>query len=319
MPCRIIGWLLASWLGCAAGANGYPAKPIRLLVPFPSGSTMDQLASTLAPKLAAQLGQPVRIENRQGAAGAIGSELATRAAPDGYTLLFATTATHSLGPVLKSSPPYQVATDFTPIIWVATSPNIVLVPMSSPARTMRAFIDYAHQHPGLLNYASSGQGGLSHLATESFMLASGTAMKHIPYRASDLAKSDLISGQLDFMVDSLLTSQMHLNDGKLRVLAVTSLQASALVPGRPTLAEVLPGYESSTWFGLYGPRALPADITLKLNQAVNRVLRDADLKAQWARWGAEPMGGSPQALADWVRSDTAKWKKLATERQIRTD
>lgn len=311
--------LLLIWLTAPVLAQTYPARPVRLLVPFPAGGATDILARALSQKLGEKLGQPVVVENRPGAGGTIGADAASKAAPDGYTLLLATSSTHSIGPAINPKIPYNAETDFTPIVYVATSPNIVLVPNSSPARTMREFIDYARKNPGRLNYASSGNGTIIHLSTEYFKAASGTFILHIPYRGTALAMPDLISGKVDLLFDSLVTGLPHVKDGKLRALAVTSLKPTALAPGLPTVAEVLPGYESTTWFGLYGPKGLSADITAKLNQAVNAVLAEADVKERFARLGAEPTGGTPQALANLVRADTAKWKKIIIDRKITTD
>lgn len=300
-------------------AQNYPVKPIRLLVPFPAGGATDILARALSQKLGEKLGQPVVVENRPGAGGTIGADAASKAAPDGYTLLLATSSTHSIGPAINPKIPYNAETDFTPIAYVASSPNIVLVPNSSPARTMREFIDHARKNPGRLNYASSGNGTIVHLSTEYFKAVSGTFILHIPYRGTALAMPDLISGKVDVLFDSLVTGMPHVKDGKLRALAVTSLKPTALAPGMPTVAEVLPGYESTTWFGLYGPKGLPADLTAKVNQAANAALAEADVKERFARLGAEPTGGTPQAFASLVRADTAKWKKIITERKITTD
>lgn len=319
MKLRYLLPLLLVWLAAPVSAQTYPAKPIRLLVPFPAGGATDILARALSQKLGEKLGQPVVVENRPGAGGTIGADAASKAAPDGYTLLLATSSTHSIGPAINPKIPYNAETDFTPIAYVATSPNIVLVPNSSPARTMREFIDYARKNPGRLNYASSGNGTIVHLSTEYFKAASDTFILHIPYRGTALAMPDLISGKVDVLFDSLVTGMPHVKDGKLRALAVTSLKPTALAPGMPTVAEVVPGYESTTWFGLYGPKGLPADITAKVNQAVNAALAEADVKERFARLGAEPTGGTPQAFASLVRADTAKWKKIIIDRKITAD
>ncbi len=299
-----------------AWAQSYPSRPIRLLVPFPAGGATDILARALSQKLGEKIGQTVVVENRPGAGGTIGSDAAAKAAPDGYTLLLATSSTHAIGPTLNPRIPYNAETDFTPISQVATSPNVVLVPLSSPAKTMREFIEHARRHPGQLNYASSGNGTIIHLSTEYFKTESGTFIAHIPYRGSALAIPDLMSGKIDLLFDSLVTGLPHVRDGKLRALGVTSLKRTALAPDLPAVAEVVPGYESTTWFGLYGPRGLPADVTARVNQAANAALADADVKERFARLGAEPAGGTPQAFAAMVKADTAKWKRIIQERKI---
>lgn len=299
-----------------AAAQTYPTRPIRLLVPFPAGGATDILSRALSQKLGEKLGQTVVVDNRPGAGGTIGADAAAKATPDGYTLLLTTSSTHSIGPAINPRIPYNVETDFTPIAYVASSPNIVLVPNSSPARTMREFIDYARKNPGRLNYASSGNGTIINLSTEYFKSESGTFILHIPYRGTALAIPDLISGKLDLLIDSLVTGLPHVKDGKLRALAVTSLKPTALAPGLPTVAEVLPGYESTTWFGVYGPKGLPASLTIRINQAINQALAEPEVKERFARLGAEPTGGTPQAFASMVRADTAKWKKIIVDRKI---
>ncbi|HCY15930.1 MAG TPA: MFS transporter [Curvibacter sp.] len=316
----LYGLLLAALcIGLPAAAQTYPAKPVRLLVPFPAGGATDILSRALSQELGKKLGQPVVVDNRPGAGGTIGADAGAKAAPDGYTLLLTTSSTHSIGPAINPRILYHVETDFTPIAQVATSPNIVLVPLSSPARTLREFVDYARKNPGRLNYASSGNGGIVHLTTEYFKAESGTYLVHIPYRGTGLAMPDLISGKLDLLIDSLVSGLPHVKEGKLRALGVTSLKRTTLAPGVPAVSDVLPGFESVTWFGLYGPKGLPADLTARLNQAVNAALAEPELKERFARLGAEPVGGTPQAFAALVRSETVKWKKIIAERKITLD
>ena len=287
-------------------AQGYPTKPVRMIVPFPAGGATDILARALSQKLGEKIGQTVVVENRPGAGGTIGADTASKSAADGYTLLLATSSTHSIGPAINPKIPYNAETDFTPIVYVASSPNIVLVPNTSPAKTMREFIDYARKNPGKLNYASSGNGTIVHLTTEYFKAQSDTFILHIPYRGTALAIPDLVSGKIDVLFDSFVTGMPHVRDGKLRALAVTTAKRSALAPDMPTVSEVLPGFESVTWFGLYGPKNMPADLTAKVNQAVNAALADSDVKERFARLGAEPTGGSPQAFAAMVKTDSSK-------------
>ena len=297
-------------------AQAYPNKPIRLIVPFPAGGATDILARALSQKLGEKIGQPVVVDNRPGAGGTIGADAAAKAAPDGYTLLLATSSTHSIGPAINPKIPYKVEADFTPIAYVASSPNVVLVPNSSPSKSMQEFIAYARKNPGRLNYASSGNGTIVNLTTEYFKAESGTFILHIPYRGTALAMPDLISGKVDVLFDSLVTGMPHVRDGKLRALGVTSLKRTALAPGLPAVAEVLPGFESVTWFGVYGPKGLSGELTAKVNQALNAALLDNDVKERFARLGAEPTGGTPTAFAAMVRADNAKWKKIITERKI---
>ena len=294
----------------------YPNKPIRMIVPFPAGGATDILARALSQKLGEKIGQTVVVENRPGAGGTIGADAASKSAADGYTLLLATSSTHSIGPAINPKIPYNAEADFTPIAYVASSPNVVVVPNTLPVKTMREFIDYARKNPGRLNYASSGNGTIVHLTTEYFKAQSDTFILHISYRGTALAIPDLVSGKVDVMFDSFVTGMPHVRDGKLRALAITSARRSALAPDMPTVAEVLPGFESVTWFGLYGPRGLPQDLTAKISQAVNAALADADVNERFARLGAEPAGGTPQAFAAMVKADNSKWKKIIADRKI---
>ena len=319
MKRRSLGWALAASLALVPAlglAQVYPAKPIRLVVPFPAGGATDILARALSQKLGEKIGQTVVVENRPGAGGTIGADLASKAAPDGYTLLLATSSTHSIGPAINPKITYNAETDFTPIAYVASSPNIVVVPNTLPVKTMREFIDYARKNPGKLNYASSGNGTIVHLTTEYFKAQSDTFILHIPYRGTALAIPDLVSGKVDVLFDSYVTGMPHVKDGKLRALAVTSAKRSALAPDLPTVAETLPGFDSITWFGLYGPKGMPQDLAAKVNQAVNAALADADVKERFARLGAEPAGGAPQAFAEMVKADNAKWKKIIADRKL---
>lgn len=308
--------MLVTLLHVPALAQSYPAKPIRMIVPFPAGGATDILARALSQKLGEKIGQTVVIENRPGAGGTIGADAASKSVADGYTLLLATSSTHSIGPAINPKIPYNAETDFTPIAYVASSPNVVVVPNTLPVKTMRELIDYSRKNPGKLNYASSGNGTIVHLTTEYFKAQSDTYILHIPYRGTALAIPDLVSGKVDVMFDSFVTGMPHVKDGKLRALAVTSAKRSALAPDMPTVAEVLPGFESVTWFGLYGPKGLPAELTAKVNQAVNAALADAEVKERFARLGAEPTGGTPQAFAAMVKADNSKWKKIIADRKI---
>jgi len=306
-------------IGLPAAAQTYPVKPVHLIVPFPAGGATDILSRALSAELGRKLGQPVVVDNKPGAGGTIGALAAAKAVPDGYTLLLTTSSTHSIGAAINPRIPYNAEADFTPIVYVASSPQLLVVPNSSPAKTLREFIDYARKNPGRLNYASSGNGTISNLSTEVFKQQSGTFLVHIPYRGTGLAMPDLISGKVDLLIDSLISGMPHVRDGRVRALAVTSPKRTSLAPELPTVAEVLPGYESVNWFGVYGPRGLPADIVAKVNQAANAALTSAEVKDRFARLGAEPVGGTPEAFAAVVRAETAKWKKLAAERKITLD
>ncbi len=297
-------------------AQSYPNKPVRMIVPFPAGGATDLFARVLSQKLGEKLGNSVVVENRPGAGGTIGSDVVAKATADGYTLLLATSSTHSIGPSLNPRMPYDAVRDFTPVVHVGNAPSIMLVPNSSPATSVQSWIEHAKKNPGKLNYASSGNGTIVHLTAELFKSQAGLFIVHIPYKGTALAIPDLTSGKLDVMFDSLPTGLPHVRDGRLRALGVTTAKRSPLAPDLPAIADILPGFESNTWFGLYGPKGLPADVQLKINAAVNQALADTEIKDKLARLGIEPVGGSSQQFATMATADAAKWKKMIVERKI---
>ncbi len=302
-----------------AWAQAYPAKAVRLVVPFPAGGATDLFARVLSLKMGDKLAQSVVVENRPGAGGTIGSDLVAKSVADGYTLLLATSSTHSIGPALNPKMPYDAQADFTPVSHVGNAPSIMLVPNSAPANSVKEWVEYARKNPGRLNFGSSGNGTIVHLTAEVFKAQAGLFIVHIPYRGTALAIPDLVSGKLDVMFDSLPTGLPHVRDGRLKALAVTSAKRSPLAPDLPAISEVVPGFESNTWFGLYGPKGLPNDIRDKVSAAVQQVLQDADIKDRLARLGIEPVGGNATQFAQMVQADAAKWKKIIAERKITID
>lgn len=316
--CAMFGGLVAG-MAPAQAADAWPSKPIRLVVPFPAGGATDILSRAVAQELGSPLGQSVVVDNKPGAGGTIGVVAAAKSPADGYTLLFTSSSTHSIGSAVNGHLPYDPEADFTPVVAIASSPQILLVPVTSPAHNLREFLAYARQHPGQLNYASAGNGTISHLSTEILKAQSGTFMLHIPYRGTGLSLTDLVSGKVDLLMDSVISGMPHVKDGKLRALAVTSLRRSALVPELPTVAEDLPGFESVTWFGIYGPRGLPPGIVQRVNQAVNSLLARPEFRQRLAHLGAEPMGGTPQQFEAMARADYGKWRRVIVERQLHFD
>ena len=303
----------------ASLADSYPSRPIRLIVPFPAGGATDLFARTLSQKMGEKLGTSIVVDNKPGAGGAIGSDAAAKAQPDGYTLLLATTSTHSIGPAFTPRLPYDAVRDFTPIAHVGDAPSIMLVPNSSPAKTVREWIDHAKKNPGKLNYASSGNGTIVQLTAELFQSQAGISVTHIPYKGTALAIPDLISGKIDVLFDALPTGMPYVRDGRLRALGVTSLQRSPLAPDLPALADTLPGFESNTWFGLYGPKGLPADLVARINTAANQVLEDPELRDKLAKLGISPATSTPAQFAAMVAEDSAKWRKIIVDRKITGD
>jgi tripartite-type tricarboxylate transporter receptor subunit TctC len=305
----------AMFAASAAHAQAYPTKPIRLVVPFPAGGATDIFARAVSQKLGEKLNTPVVVDNKPGAGGTIGSDIAAKAAPDGYTLLLATSSTHSIGPSFGKVP-YDAVADFTPISHVGNAPSIMLVPNSSPAKTVKEWIDHARKNPGKLNYASSGNGTVVHLGTEYFKAQTGLFLVHIPYRGTALSIPDLVSGKLDVLFDSLPSGLPHVKEGRLRALGITSLKRSPLLPELPAISETVPGFESVTWFGLYGPKGMPPELVSRINAGINQALQEADVKDRLSRLGIEPVGGTPQQFAAMTVADRAKWKKIIVDRKI---
>jgi tripartite-type tricarboxylate transporter receptor subunit TctC len=305
-------------------AQTYPSKPIRLVVPFPAGGATDLLARSIAQRVGQGLGQTVVVENKAGAGGSLGSAEVAKATPDGYTLLIATSSTHSIGPHLNPKLPYKTTgpdSDFTPIAHVADATNVLLVPLDLPVKNVAELIAYSKARPGQLNYASSGNGTIVHLTTEAFKAQAGLYITHIPYRGTALAIPDLVSNKVQILFDSIVSGLPHVKDGKLRALAVTGKTRSALAPELPTVAESgLPGFTSTTWFGIYGPKGLPADITARLNTEFNKALQSAEVRERLARLGAEvAAANTPAQFAALVQADSDRWAAIIRERKITLD
>lgn len=311
------GLAAALALGAAMpAALAQSSKPIRLVVPFPAGGATDLFARTLSQKMGERLGTSIVIDNKPGAGGSLGSDMAAKAAADGQTLLFTTTSTHSIGPAIGAKLPYDTVRDFTPIAHVGNAPSIMLVPNSSPAKTVKEWIEYAKKNPGKLNYASSGNGTIVQLTAELFKAQAGVFVTHIPYKGTALAIPDLVAGQLDVLFDSLPTGMPHVRDGRLRALAVTTLKRTPLAPDLPPVADTLPGFESNTWFGLYGPKGLPAEVVNRVNTAANQALSDPEVRGKLTTLGIEAVTSTPAQFAKMVADDQAKWKRIIAERKI---
>ena len=316
--CLLAGLSLAAAAPLLRAQPAWPAKPIRLVVPFPAGGATDLIARAIAQVLGSGLGQPIVVDNRPGAGGTLGSSEVAKAAPDGHTLLMATSSTHSIAPHLNPNLPYRVDSDFTPVAWVANATNIVLVPKDLPVASIKELIAYAKARPGQLNYASSGNGTIVNLTAEAFKAQAGVFIVHIPYRGTALAIPDLVSGKVQLLFDSIVSGLPHVKDGKLKALAVTSAKRSALVPELPTVAESgLPGFESDTWFGVYGPRGLPTAIANRVADELQQAMRKPDVAERLARLGAEPVvDAGPAKFAAMVKADSARWATLIRDRKI---
>jgi len=305
--------LLASF----AAAQSYPVKPVRLVVPFPAGGATDILARAISQKASEKLGQPIVIDNRPGAGGTIGADHVAKATSDGYTLLIATGSTHSIGPIINPKIPYDVERDFVPVVYVAQTSSVLVVPGNLPVKNLAEFIAMAKAKPGQLNFGSSGNGTNSHLSGELFKAQAKVFLTHIPYRGTGLVFNDMMSGQVHMLMDNYVTSQSNIKEGKLRVLGVTSLQRLPFLPDVPTLDEQgLKGFDVSNWFGIYAPKGTPSEITAKVNAAFNQALQEPDLQKRLAALGATPTGGTPEQMAAMVAADAAKWSKLIRERKL---
>ena len=295
----------------AQGAAAYPAKPVRLVVPFPPGGTTDILARAVAQKLSESWGQQVIVDNRPGAGGNIGSDLVAKAAPDGYTLLMGTVGTHAINPSLYTKMPYDHVKDFAPVILVAGVPNVLVVTPSLPVNSVKELIAYAKENPDKLNFASSGNGTSIHLSGELFRTMTGVQITHVPYKGSAPALADLMGGQVQLMFDNLPSSLQFIKAGKLRALAVTSSTRSAALPDVPTLAESgLPGFEASSWFGVLAPAGTPPETVARINGAIDAWLSSPEAKDKLISQGAIAAGGTPDAFARHIAAETAKWAKV---------
>jgi tripartite-type tricarboxylate transporter receptor subunit TctC len=289
----------------------YPDRPVKLIVPFPPGGGTDAAARIIAGAMSDQLGQPMVVENRGGAAGAIGAQAVVDAAPDGYTLFFATTGTMAINQHLYSKLRHNPLTDFTPVATLASFPNVVVVHPSVPARTMRELIDLARSRNGGLTYGSSGAGSSSHLAAVMLESATGVKLTHVPYKGTAPALTDFLSGRIDLMIDNITTHAPLALQGKTRALAVTGRVRSPQLPDVPTVAEAgVPGYDVTIWYALLGPARLPANVVDLLYRRVSVVMGQDKVKEALARIGTDPMLQSPDELARLVREESAKWGEI---------
>src|SRR4029079_16678537 len=296
-----------------ARAEAYPARPVHVIVYFPPGGVGDILARMTGQWLTERLGQPFVIENRPGAGGNIGTEAVVRAAPDGYTLLWATSP-NAINGSLYAKLNYNFIRDITPVAATIRVPNVMVVNPALPVRTVPEFIAYAKANPGKLNMASGGNGVPSHVAGELFKMIAGIEMVHVPYRGSAPAMTDLIAGQVQVMFDAMPSSIGHIRAGRLRPLAVTTATRSDVLPDIPTVGDFLPGFEASTWFGVGAPRNTPAEIVAKLNTEINASLADAKMKARIADVSGTVLAGSPadfEKLLSEEHDKTGKVVKLA--------
>jgi tripartite-type tricarboxylate transporter receptor subunit TctC len=294
---------------CFALAQSFPARPVRIIVPFPPGGATDVMARVIAQKLSESWGQQAVVENKPGASGTIGSDLVAKSAPDGYTLLLQGTQ-HAINLSIYKQLPYDTLRDFTPVAYIAVAPFLLVLHPLVPANSVAELIAYIKAKPGGVNYGSSGVGGAAHLAGEMFKTAAGVQLTHIPYKGAAPAMADLLGGQVPMVFDPIPTSLPYVRSGRIKALAITSAQRTPLMPDVPTIAESgLPGFEVAAWFGLYAPAATPTDIVGKLNAEVNRVLQLPEVREKFAALGADSAPMTTDQFALHLRTEIAKFAK----------
>jgi tripartite-type tricarboxylate transporter receptor subunit TctC len=310
--CMLAALLAAAGLAAAQqpGAAGYPNQPIKLMVPWPAGGGVDTTARMISEPIAQKLGQPIVIDNRGGAGGNIGTELAARAKPDGYNLLMGSISPNAVNIHLYSKLGFDPIKDFAPIVYVSAVPNILVVPASSPFKTVKDVIDAAKANPGKLNYGSGGVGSSQHLAAVQFMSAAKIDIVHVPYKGTAPAEADLAAGHISLMLDTT-TCLPFVASGRMRALAVASKKRNPALPDVPTFDEVgLPGVYASSWYGLMAPAGTPRPIVDKLNAQANEVLQSADLKRRMAEFGAEIGGGTPEEFGQFIASEIKRYESI---------
>ena len=317
---RLAAVLSLAALGCAAHAQGYPAKPIRLIVPFAPGGTNDIMARGVAPELSTLLGQQVIVDNRGGASGQIGAEAVAKSPPDGYTLMLVSSSVMSHGPAVFPRLRYDMERDFAPMGRVCEVPLVIVLHPSVPVKTTRQLIALAKARPKELRFAIGGTGTTSHLVTELFTAGTGAQMLIVPYKGAGPALVDLLGGHVDGRIDQIPSSMAPIQSGRLRAIAVTTLRRAALLPDVPTLDQSgMPGFDASTVIGMFVPAGTPRDIIQRLNAALVKALASPALKERLASQGAEARPSTPEELGKFVREDLAKWRKVVQKAGIKLE
>ena len=303
----------------AAGAQEYPSKSLRLIVPFPAGGVTDIVARLVASKLSIEIGQPVVVENRAGASGAIGAEAGAKAAPDGYTLVMGNISTLAINPATFAKLPYDPVTSFEPVSMVAIQPLIIAVHPSVPARSLGELVQLAKSQPGTLNYGTAGSS--IYLAVELFSTATGIKLNHIPYKGSAPAITDLIGGQIQILFDPFSSLYPHVVAGKVRGMAVTTEKRSPVAPGMPTVMEsgTAQQYDVSSWQGIVVPAGTPRPIVQRLHRELVKVLGALDIKEKFAQYGAEAVPSTPEQFGAYIRQEIGRWKKVAHDSGIKPE
>lgn len=317
-PLMSIALLAATVLPLSAqAAAAFPTKPIRIIVAYTPAGTTDILARLVGQKMSEAWGQPVITDNRAGAAGNIGTEVAARATPDGHTLIMGTAGTHGINVSLYRKLGWHPVKDFAPVSLVAMVPNIMVVNNGLPVKNVREFIAHVKANPGKLSYGSPGNGSTAHLSMELFKSMTGTSIVHIPYKGSAGVLADVMGGQIAVTIDNMPPYIPQVKAGKLRALAVSTAKRSSAMPELPSIAEAgVPGYDSGAWFGLLAPAGTPKDIVAKLSAETARIIRLPDIHKRVSELGAEPVGGKPEEFAALIQSEIAKWAKVIKDAKV---
>jgi tripartite-type tricarboxylate transporter receptor subunit TctC len=306
--------LALSLVAAVAGAQPYPSKPIKYIVPFAPGGTTDILGRLVAQKLSESLGQPVVVENRPGAGGAVGTESVAKAAPDGYTIMGGTISTHAINASVYDKLSYDPIKDFEPVTLLATQPNMLVVSPSLPAKNVAELVALLKANPNTYTYSTSGNGTSAHLSGELFKSMTGTQMQHIPYKGSPQALADVMGGLVSMSFDNISTAYVQAKAGKLRALAVTTKTRSPIAPEVPTMDEAgLKGYELGSWHGVFAPAGTPKPILAKLNAEIVKAIRSPDVREKLQILGVEPVGTSAEEFSRFVRAEVPKWAKVVKE------
>ena len=311
-------FLLLVFFASTAVGQTYPSRPVRWIVPFPPGGATDILARIVAQKMTESWGVAVVVENRAGAAGAIGSDAVAKAAPDGYTILMGTTSTHAVNPAINPKLPYDNLADFTAVTLVATFPN-VLVAHPSTASSLPELIALLKANPGKYNFGSSGAGSSTHLTGELFKLMTLTDINHIPYKGTGPLLNDLMAGHVSFAFDQITAVMSAVQAGKMRALGVASLERNAALPDVPAIAEVLPGFEATAWVGIFAPARMPSEITFKIQNETKRIVQLPDIAQRMRELGATPVANAPAEFSAFVQKDTGKWRELVQTARIKIE
>lgn len=302
-------------IASAQSAASYPTRPVRWIVPFPPGGATDIIARHLAEKMSQAWGQTVLIDNRSGAAGAVGSDVVAKATPDGYTILMGTTSTHAVGPAVNPKLPYDNLKDFSPITLVATFPNVLVAHPSIPSN-LKELIAEIKSKPGKYNFGSSGAGSSTHLTGELFKQMTKADVIHVPYKGTGPLLNDLMGGHVSFAFDQITAVMALVQTGKLRALGVASAERNPALPNVPAISEVLPGFEATAWVGIFGPAKVPRDIVQKIQQETKRIFTLPEVQSRMRELGATPVASSPQEFAAFVKNDTEKWRTLVRTANI---